>query len=139
MLIATVFLAGRQEATALEEQVAKLRADCGALQNRKDALTRSVEGLSSQKGYLMGESNGATVSLEAATQAQQHYLAQLNIEGVILRTMKLNEIVIDLCETHRLTLTMEGENIAEAQLKVFETQNATSFGEVDDFWRGLGV
>jgi hypothetical protein len=53
--------------------------------------------------------------------------------------MKLNEIVIDLCETHRLTLTMEGENIAEAQLKVFETQNATSFGEVDDFWRGLGV
>ena len=131
--------AGRQEATALEEQVAKLRADCGALQNRKDALTCSVEGLSSQKGYLMGESNGAIASPEAAARAQQDYLAQLDIEGVVLRTMKFNEIVIDLCETHRLTLTMEGENIVEAQLKVFETQNATSFGEVDDFWRGLGV
>jgi peptidoglycan hydrolase CwlO-like protein len=90
MLIATVFLAGRQEATALEEQVAKLRADCGALQNRKDALTRSVEGLSSQKGYLMGESNGATVSLEAATQAQQHYLAQVRISDCAQSNLHTN-------------------------------------------------
>jgi hypothetical protein len=131
--------AGWQAATALEEQVAQLKANCGALQNRKDALEASVQGLSSQKGYLMGESSGASVSLEEATRAQQSFREQLNMQGVVLHTMKFNEIVMDVCETHRLTLMMEGANVAEAQLKVFETQEANSFGEVDDFWRGLGV
>jgi len=131
----------QKDALKLQEQVAKLAADCAALQNRKDALELSVEGLNSQKGYLMGNAEGAaTVSVEDADRAQQRYLAQLDIEGVVLHTIKYNEIVADLCESHRIILTMEGGNVAEAQLKLFEANGgATSFGEVDDFWRGLGA
>ena len=131
----------QKDAAKLQEQVAKLAADCAALQNRKDALELSVEGLNSQKGYLMGNAEGAaTVSVEDADRAQQRYLAQLDIEGVVLHTIKYNEIIADLCESHRIILTMEGGNVAEAQLKLFEANGgATSFGEVDDFWRGLGA
>lgn len=128
----------RKDAEQLEAQVAKLAGECSALQSRKDQLELSVEGLSNQKGYLMGNAKGAAaVSLEDASRAQQRYLAQLDIEGVVVRTIKLNEIVVDLCDSHRVMFTMEGDNVVEAQLKLFETTDAASFGEVDDFWRGL--
>lgn len=132
----------QQEVARLDEQRAKLREGCAALQKRKDALELSVEGLNSQKGYLMGESNGtAPATLEDVTHAQKTYHAQLDIEGVVLRSdlRKCNEMVVDLCEAHRVTLRMEGGKIVEAQLKLFEAESATSHGEVDDLWRGLGT
>ena len=129
----------KKDADNAQAAVDALRAECAALENRKAALTHSVESLTSKKGYLMGNAESAAMcTLEDAKKAQQRLAEMTSIEGVTLRTMRYDEIVVDLCNIHRVQLQCEGNNVAETQLKLFEAAEATSFGEVDVFWRGLG-
>jgi len=123
----------KKDARILKERVTAWSTTYLELERRKTRLDDSIHELTAENTSLISRAQAASVaSLDGVQSALDRYKTLLEIEGVVIQTLSYGEIVLDLCNCHRVTVFCDGDIVTEARLQLFKTVS-----EVDEFQRGL--
>jgi len=123
----------KQEVETLQDQLSAESTDCANVEAEKAKLESSIQALLTQEHGLVSQAKcAATASLDDAHNAMHQLHMLFDIEGVSLHKMTYNEIVVGLCERHRIRFVCDGDMVVEATIGLFASGES-----LDEFHRGL--